>query len=288
MFKRKRLFLWLICLYKVLCRKYGHHWLVIPELPSLATIWWKWVSKNGSLYPCDWKKIQADQRQFIQAASTKLKKDLSVWHCLSRISSISFFSWLDIQLPWTLNKTPKKNHSEAFLYGRFVYTLQVPSRGQTKKDFPHNLLPSPRWWFQIFVIFTPTWGRFPIWRAYFSNGLKPPTSRVLPPSVSLNKAGFFFGTQRKIRGGKRRGLDFFFFSQGRGGRWVFWWSVVRFPVVRASLIIPKWHRVWYAAVLSGFPSLKVGWSLSRIVDPTAGKFWIFGDRSARKSTSIYI
>ena len=31
-----------------------------------------------------------------------------------------------------------------------------------------------RWWFQIFC-FTPTWGNDPIWRAYFSNGLKPPT-----------------------------------------------------------------------------------------------------------------
>ena len=38
---------------------------------------------------------------------------------------------------------------------------------------------SPRWWFEILFIFTPTWGRFPIWRAYFSNGLKPPTSLLL-------------------------------------------------------------------------------------------------------------
>ena len=26
------------------------------------------------------------------------------------------------------------------------------------------------WWFQIFFIFTPIWGKFPIWRAYFSDG----------------------------------------------------------------------------------------------------------------------
>ena len=33
------------------------------------------------------------------------------------------------------------------------------------------------WWFQIFLIFTPIWGRFPFWRAYFSKGLvQPPTS----------------------------------------------------------------------------------------------------------------
>ena len=27
-----------------------------------------------------------------------------------------------------------------------------------------------RWWFQIFFIFIPIWGRFPIWRTYFSKG----------------------------------------------------------------------------------------------------------------------
>ena len=36
-----------------------------------------------------------------------------------------------------------------------------------------------RWWFQIFVIFTPTWGNYQFRRAYFSNGLvQPPTSIV--------------------------------------------------------------------------------------------------------------
>ena len=43
--------------------------------------------------------------------------------------------------------------------------------------------PSPEksftsWWFQRCFIFTPIWGRFPFWRAYFSEGLKPPTSLV--------------------------------------------------------------------------------------------------------------
>ncbi len=35
-----------------------------------------------------------------------------------------------------------------------------------------------RWWFQIFFVFTLTWGDDPIWRSYFSNGLKPPPSDV--------------------------------------------------------------------------------------------------------------
>ena len=32
-------------------------------------------------------------------------------------------------------------------------------------------------WFQIFFIFTPIWGRFPIWRSYFSKGLVQPPTR---------------------------------------------------------------------------------------------------------------
>ena len=32
------------------------------------------------------------------------------------------------------------------------------------------------WWFQICFILIPSWGNDPIWRAYVSRGLKPPTS----------------------------------------------------------------------------------------------------------------
>ena len=50
-----------------------------------------------------------------------------------------------------------------------------------------------RWWFRIFVyfhhIFTSIWGRFPFWRAYFSNGLKPanqPTNPTQPNPTQPN------------------------------------------------------------------------------------------------------
>ena len=40
---------------------------------------------------------------------------------------------------------------------------------------------------QIFFIFTPTWGDDPIWRAYFSNGLvQPPTRLLLHQSVGVD------------------------------------------------------------------------------------------------------
>ena len=31
------------------------------------------------------------------------------------------------------------------------------------------------WWFQILFIFTPTWGRFPIWLIFFQRGWNSPT-----------------------------------------------------------------------------------------------------------------
>ena len=35
------------------------------------------------------------------------------------------------------------------------------------------------WWFQTCLMFTPIWGRFPFWRAYFSDGLVQPPTQLL-------------------------------------------------------------------------------------------------------------
>ena len=53
-----------------------------------------------------------------------------------------------------------------------------------------------RWWFQTFLIFTPTWGDDPIWLQYiFQIGSKPPTQlATLSLSTSLDVANF---TQKK-------------------------------------------------------------------------------------------
>ena len=55
---------------------------------------------------------------------------------------------------------------------------------------------STRWWFQIFLIFTPTWGNDPIWRSYFSDGLvQHPTrslQQYLTPWIRPQKRRFFF------------------------------------------------------------------------------------------------
>ena len=76
-------------------------------------------------------------------------------------------------------------------FGALKNSAETPGRGHKLGEFGHfgatsrwkilysNLLkPVSRWWFQIFVIFIPTCGDDPIWRAYFSDRLKPPTRYV--------------------------------------------------------------------------------------------------------------
>ena len=69
-----------------------------------------------------------------------------------------------------------------------------------------------RWWFQIFFIFTPTWGRWTHFDEYFSTGLvQPPTSHGFfvmffhtkekmtspPPAGSTPQADSYFWESRK-------------------------------------------------------------------------------------------
>ena len=46
----------------------------------------------------------------------------------------------------------------------------------------------------IFYFHPENWGRFPIWRAYFSDGLKPPTTKVISIIVSIISTASPFDT----------------------------------------------------------------------------------------------
>ncbi len=89
----------------------------------------------------------------------------------------------------------KHNHLKTYLLSKMVmFHCHVSFRGwyltNSSVNHPNHLfLLVTRWWFQIFFIFTPTWGNDPIWRDYFSNGLVQPPTRL--PLVA---PCFFFGT----------------------------------------------------------------------------------------------
>ena len=71
--------------------------------------------------------------------------------------------------PWNhiLNHQPLDEMSKPV----FAYELQVPVefrpsflRGKVMEAWRRE---KARWWFQIFVIFAPIWGRFPVWLIFF-------------------------------------------------------------------------------------------------------------------------
>ena len=70
-----------------------------------------------------------------------------------------------------------------------TFQAQFLLRGAAFLFVPRNK-PPKKWCFQIFVILTPSWGRFPIWRAYFSNGLVQPPASEKNPTKQNDLMGF--------------------------------------------------------------------------------------------------
>ena len=52
--------------------------------------------------------------------------------------------------------------------------------------------PDTRWWFQIFFIFTPIWGRFPIWLMFFQRVETTKQDKVQYTSMFGTKLLIFF------------------------------------------------------------------------------------------------
>ena len=92
-------------------------------------------------------------------------------------------------LIYLLPKLPMKNFIQ--------YTPSQPESNNTDErqvHFLHRWFSKvttywgfTRWWFQIVFVVTPTWENDKIWRSYFSNGLKPPTSYIVHTYYTRNK-----------------------------------------------------------------------------------------------------
>ena len=89
-----------------------------------------------------------------------------------------------------INHVSKSWHP--ILQVEFIYTFCLPVIVLTLDgtasctSWKKNNRNTTRWWFQIFIMFTSTWGNDPIWRAYFSNGLvQPPTRQPAVGQTSI-------------------------------------------------------------------------------------------------------
>ena len=110
-------------------------------------------------------------------------------------------------------------------------------------------------WFQRFFIFTPTWGRFPIWRAYFSNGLKLPTrykSWDAPPSNSYLKSKTSF-SRRYGKTQASKGFQQIQEIGGSNGWFLARWSQLKY-FLGSPLTLGLHEPIWRTRIF-----FKLGW-----------------------------
>ena len=70
---------------------------------------------------------------------------------------LHFDIWREGKIPWLSRGTHRRPHQRSWF-----------SKGFWQQLGPSISIPSiTRWWFQIFFIFTPTWGNDPIWLIFF-------------------------------------------------------------------------------------------------------------------------
>ena len=131
---------------ELLCKKKGHHTLLILNQ------WWM----NMSLVPTK------NNMEYIYIWIYNNILDLAAYRIVVDLATHDLAFLVDLLL------SPSVSFQERFK----PIAMQLRS-SEAKILGPRNL---SGWWFQRFVIFTPIWGRFPIWRSYFSKGLKPPAS----------------------------------------------------------------------------------------------------------------
>ena len=170
----------------------------LTETCFFATLWIKALNPSlllktvlCSIFCERWFRFACFFKAFLGKAE-RLSK-FSVWFTLYETVG----TWKDC------NPKKKVSFPLSMIHGRKCWCFRNPVKttSDTNKhhqtpvfflaDSPHLNGSSPgflhhrstvtvtRWWFQIFCYFHPEpWGNDPIWRTYFSNGLKPPTRLV--------------------------------------------------------------------------------------------------------------
>ena len=143
-------------------------WVFFGNIESVTEFIWKWLFQVFSNHPTDLsekKKCRAvpGQVQWIHWCLAFGRLQGPSWSggtWIPRISPAEVGSW-----------NPLKSHYlQGFIHPRwFSRRISEASTGWHRVDIS-------RWWFQLFFIFTLTWGNDPIWRAYFSNGVGSTTN----------------------------------------------------------------------------------------------------------------
>ena len=163
-------------------------WLIFPNLsnPNPGVIYMQYMHISAFWHFCDCslppnkKKRGALERRFPSSKYLEVSIEKGI-------------RW-KITLPYiTPFAVPKKKRLHLCIQVvnlRFLWGFFFSSQGKWSECFSQKkvdkkvrtVLWQKRWLgggFKDFFMFTPIWGRFPIWRAYVSKGLNPPPMSII-------------------------------------------------------------------------------------------------------------
>ena len=173
---------------------------------------------------------------FFSGKYSKMVATICHFHLANSSHSVSLKSWF-----FFLKHQPRGHFITHFggdqtkqMYGKledFFQLITVHCLGWSCNDYVVAT--------QIFFIFTPIWGRFPFWRAYFSNGLvQPPTRWPLQPV--LNSVGPFVICVRHCTPNVIRSSD---------SSWIFfWWILQQVTWSNSSLSLDLTWGLYYQVI----------------------------------------
>ena len=195
-------------------------------------------------------------------------------------------------LPW--DSSPSKN-SHLGEYVCYIFRSHRseanPSKTYQKSYEPLRILS--RWWFQIFFIFTPTWGNDPIWLIFFrwaSNRCNPPTPQRGVGISHKRQSGCDVGAQLEGARGARRGASLTKFGKGNplfdrgvlqtntfftGFSWVFYKQFPFFGGGDFSML--KWIQWWTKNTMNIHPLVDL--SQMQVYTHHTSSVWVLGGSS---------
>ena len=145
-------------------------WVIFPNLSNpnpgviyahLSVLAFLWLI----IAPQTKKNEERWKEDFHLRSTLKYQSKRGFFRKKKRFTSVS--RWWTFVFLWGMFLAPKGNDLNVSPKKR---STKSPDRSLTKK--------MTGWWFQRIFMFTPIWRRFPIWRAYVSKGLKPPSRWV--------------------------------------------------------------------------------------------------------------
>ena len=187
---------------------------------------------------------------FLPSAELKNTTRVSHWWCGWPVTQ----AMRQAQQVSTLSQTPKVGYGSTGGRG-------IRCQGYIQQSFQKKKCWRVKWitrlWFQIFFIFTPNWGRFPLWLIFF-RWVETTNQIMFPPSMSqLQNTSSGFGSENLSTWSSFKSLEGWwvsvcFFASG-GLSYMEMWAVIKVMINDGFFVFNSNTGVYFRPVILTSP-----------------------------------